>query len=231
MSSSLKARLRANFDETNARLDRALDEALRNRAGLTMVVVSRRQPLAAIKAAYALGVRHFGENQIQEATPKMGAAREGITWHFIGQMQKNKVRKTLKHFQYLHTIDSLSLLSRVDTLAGEERACPSVFLQVNFGKDPGKNGLYPEEVEPVLEAALDMKNVNCVGLMAIPPDSASKEQTIAYFEGVHAMRDSLKEAYPDWPGKLSLGMSADFELAIACGANFIRLGQSLFGER
>lgn len=232
MNSKLKAQLKAGYKDAEARIDRALAEALRNRAGLTMVAVTKRRPVAAVRAAYALGMRHFGENQIQEAVPKIRAFLESdITWHFIGHLQKNKVRKTVKHFHYIHSIDSLSLLTRVDALAAEERVCPKVLLQVNYAQDVAKQGLHPEEVEPVLEAALDLKNIACVGLMAIPPLGADEARTRAYFEGLRDMRDRLRETYPDWPGKLSIGMSGDFETAIACGASFIRLGTTLFGER
>lgn len=231
MNSKLKAQLKANLDEANARVDRALEEALRNRAGLTMVAVTKRLPLAVVRAAYELGVRHFGENQIQEAVPKVRVTPDDITWHFIGHLQKNKVRKTVKHFHYIHSIDSLSLLNRVDAISLEERVCPQVFLQVNYAQDAAKHGLHPEEVEPVLEAALDLKSVRCVGLMGIPPQGSDENKNKAYFEGMRDMRDSLQETYPDWPGQLSLGMSSDFELAITCGAHFIRLGTTLFGAR
>lgn len=226
-SSSLKA----NLEEVNARIDGALHAALRNRGGLTLIAVSKRQPLMLVQAAHKLGIRHFGESQVQEGVPKVKAGPEDIIWHFMGHLQKNKVRKAVKYFQYIHSIDSLSLLQRVDAISGEERLRPKIFLQVNYGLDPDKYGLHPEAAAPVLHAALSLKNVECMGLMGIPPLHSNQEQICGYFKGMAKLRDQLKAENPEWPGKLSLGMSGDFETAIAEGSHFIRLGTVLFGER
>jgi len=223
--------LRANLKHLEDRIDQALTANLRNRKGLTMVAVSKRQPLFMVHTAYALGLRHFGENQVQEGIPKVKAAEDDITWHFIGHLQKNKVRKAVKHFHYIHSIDSLGLLERVNEIADEERVCPSILLQVNYSLDPDKQGLHPDAVTFVLEAALAMKNIVCVGLMGIPPLQATAAKVEAYYKGLAEMRNELKETFPDWPGKLSMGMSGDLEAAIAAGSNFIRVGTSLFGER
>jgi len=223
--------LQQNLDGVNRRIERALKKSLRNRSGLTLIAVTKRQPLAVVNLAYRVGLRQFGENQIQEAVPKVKASPEDISWHFIGHLQKNKVRKAVLHFQYIHSVDSLSLLQRVDAIACEERLRPKVFLQVNYALDPDKHGLHPEGAAPTLEAALAMKNVACLGLMGIPPLGASDDKIEAYFKGMATLRDALKEAHPEWPGKLSLGMTDDFELAIAAGSNYIRVGTALFGER
>ena len=226
-----KQRIETNLVEVNRRIDTALKAALRNRAGLTLVAVTKRQPLAVVQAGYQLGLRDFGENQIQEAIPKIKAGPDDITWHFIGNLQKNKVRKAVKHFKYIHAIDSLGLLQRVAYIAKEERLCPSIFLQVNYALDPDKQGLHPEAVKPVLGSALALPTVECIGLMGIPPLAASPSKIEAYFKGMVNLRNEMKGLYPDWPGKLSLGMSGDFEAAISCGSHYIRLGTVLFGER
>ncbi len=223
--------LKDNLAALDARIDAALKQALRNRAGLTLVAVSKRQPLSIIKKAYALGVRDFGESQIQEGVPKVKASPEDITWHFIGHLQKNKVRKAVKHFQFLHSIDSLSLLQRVDVISAEERLCPKVFLQVNYGLDPDKYGFHPEAAAPVLEAAMSLKHLTCLGLMGIPPLSATPEQVKDYFKGMATLRDDLRAEFPNWHGKLSMGMSSDYEIAIRSGSHFIRVGTALLGER
>lgn len=229
--SKLKNTIQTNLDAMQARIDRALDEALRNHSGLTTVAVSKRQPLAAVNAAYDLGLRNFGENQIQEAIPKVRAAADDITWHFIGHLQKNKVRKAVKYFTYIHSVDSLSLLQRIDAISSEERVRPKVLLQVNYANDPNKYGLHPDAVPPVLETALSLDNCVCVGLMGMPPIYNDNEKTLAFYKGMAAMRDELKESFPDWPGQLSLGMSGDFDLAIRAGSTFIRPGTVIFGER
>ncbi|CAM2007809.1 YggS family pyridoxal phosphate-dependent enzyme [Acanthopleuribacter pedis] len=223
--------MQQRLDTLNQMIDTALDTALRNRSGLTLVAVSKRQPLAVIHQAYQLGIRDFGESQIQEGVPKVKACPDDITWHFIGHLQKNKVRKAVLHFHYLHSIDSLSLLHRVDAIATEERVCPKIFLQVNYALDSDKYGLHPEAVETVLEAGLAMKHVACIGLMGIPPANADDERIQAYFQGMVELRDQLKARFPDWPGNLSLGMSGDFPLAIQAGSHYIRVGSKIFGDR
>ena len=223
--------IKKNLEAVEARIETALKVSLRNRSGLTLIAVSKRQPLAVVEAAHGLGLNHFGENQIQEGVPKVSAAPDDITWHFIGRLQKNKVRKAVNHFRFLHSIDSLSLLQRVDNVSGEERVKPKVLLQVNYALDPDKQGLHPDAVAPVLEAGLSMKNLTCIGLMGIPPLSANADHIQTYFNGLAGLRDDLKTRFPDWPGKLSMGMSGDLEIAIKCGANFIRVGSALLGER
>ncbi len=221
-------------DRLNAvekRIERALKKSLRNRSGLTMIAVTKRQPLAVVQLAYKQGLRCFGESQIQEAAPKVKTGQDDIEWHFIGHLQKNKARKAVVLFSYIHGVDSLSLLQRIDAIAGEERLRPKIFLQVNYALDPDKHGLHPEAAEPVLDAALSMRNVTCVGLMGIPPLSADESKAASYFRGMAALRDDLKKRHADWPGKLSLGMSSDFEQAICAGSDFIRVGTALFGER
>lgn len=225
--SNLEGRLK----QLNESIDEALKVSLRNRSGLTLVAVSKRQPVAAVRQAYELGLREFGESQVQEAVPKAKVLPEDIIWHYIGHLQKNKVRKAVQFFPYIHSIDSLSLLQRVDKIAAEERVKPKVFLQVNYALDPDKFGLHPEAVETVLDAALDLTHIECVGLMGIPPLDYNGERCDTYFSGIAKLRDKLKERFPDWPGKLSLGMSSDFACAIKQGSNYIRVGSTLFGER
>ncbi|MDJ0836556.1 MAG: YggS family pyridoxal phosphate-dependent enzyme [Acidobacteriota bacterium] len=224
-------KLKERLEDVQGRIDRVLNECMRAKSGLTLVAVTKRHPLSVVLHAYELGLRHFGENQIQEGIPKVKASPEDITWHMIGHLQKNKVRKAVKHFPYIHSIDSLSLLQRVDSIAGEERVCPKIFLQVNYALDADKYGLHPEAVRPVLEAAFSMKYLKCIGLMAIPPLHFKGEKLTAYFQGMVAMRDELKTTFPDWEGKLSLGMTGDFEEAVRAGSNYVRIGSALFGAR
>lgn len=220
-----------NLEGIQSRIEAALAERSRDSESLTLIAVSKRQPLAVINNAYKVGIRHFGENQIQEGVPKVKTCPKDIQWHFIGHLQKNKVRKAVIHFPYIHSIDSLSLLQRVNVIAEEERLRPKLFLQVNYALDPDKYGFHPEAVKPVLEAASALKNVTCVGLMGIPPVHADAEGIDKYFADFAKMRDELKELFPQWPGLLSLGMSSDFEIAIRNGSNFIRVGSALLGER
>lgn len=223
--------LATRLDALNVRIDQSLKKALRNRSGLTLIAVTKRQPIQSVRAAYDLGLRHFGENLIQEGVLKVRALPEDIHWHFIGHLQKNKVRKAVKSFAYIHSVDSLGLLQRIDTIAGEERVCPKIFLQVNYALDPDKHGLHPDGVAALLEEAQTRKHLQCLGLMGIPPLHAEPEEMDAYFQGLASLRDTLQKQFPEWPGLLSLGMSSDFEKAILAGSHLIRVGSLLFGER
>ena len=198
MTTTRPSSLAHRIDEVNQRIDRVLNECMRSRGSLTLVAVTKRQPLSVVLDAYELGLRQFGESQIQEGIPKVKAAPEDIVWHFIGHLQKNKVRKAVKHFSYIHSIDSLSLLQRVDGIAGEERVCPKTFLQVDYLLDPDKHGLHPEAVRPVLASALTLQHLECIGLMGIPPMAAGPEKIKAFFEGMARMRDELKTDFPKW---------------------------------
>jgi len=224
-------KLKERLDEVYERIDTVLHQTFRSRAGLTVVAVTKRHPLAVVLQAYKLGIRDFGESQIQEGIPKVKASPEDVTWHLIGHLQKNKVRKAVKHFHYIHSIDSLSLLQRVESISGEERVCPKVFLQVNYMLDSDKQGLHPDAVKTLLKTALGLKHVDCVGLMGIPPVGCGPEKLKAFFEGMERMAENLRTVYPQWEGKLSLGMSGDYEEAIRAGSNYIRIGSVLFGER
>jgi len=208
----------------------ALRENLRNHSHCQLVVVTKRHPLSVVREAYQCGERHFGESQVQEGVPKVKALPKDAIWHFIGHLQKNKVRKVLQHFSYLHSVDTLDLLERIERIASEESVRPKVFLQVNLLGVAGRFGFLREEMDLVLEKALGMQSFDCVGLMGMRPLAADTTDR-AFFEGLAGLRNELKEKFPDWPGLLSMGMSNDFLDAIAMGSNFLRIGTRIVGER
>ena len=185
----------------------------------------------AVQVAHDLGLRHFGESQIQEGVPKIKAAPKDIHWHFVGHLQKNKVRACVKHFQYIHSVDSVKLLQRINQIAGEERFRPEVFLQVNLAMDPDKHGMTAESVAVVLKEALGCAHLSCIGLTGIPPLDLGEGETLGFFKDLANLRSTLRSENPEWPGRLSMGMSRDFEWAIAAGANYVRIGTEIFGER
>ena len=219
------------WNQVNQEIDATLTCSLRNRSGLTLIAVSKRQPLSAVNMAYQFGVRDFGENQIQEGVPKVKSAPKDIHWHFIGHLQRNKVREAVKNFQFIHSVDSQKLMDRIDNIAGEERLFPDIFLQVNLLNDMDKQGYQPDHVQEALGNALALRNVHCIGLMGIPPLGLDDRELCGYFQKMADLRNDLQKTYPPWPGKLSMGMSADYPLAIKAGSHFIRVGSSLFGER
>ncbi len=192
---------------------------------MTLVAISKGQPVEAVRAAYAAGLRHFGENRIQEALPKIDAATRagvGATWHLVGHLQSNKAKAAATTFDVIHSVDSARLLARLDGAAPAPR---DVLLQVNIAAEPQKQGVAPEEVEALVEGARVAANLRLRGLMTIAPMAADPEEVRPVFRDLRALADRF--ALTD----LSMGMTDDFEVAIEEGATLVRVGRAIFGER
>jgi pyridoxal phosphate enzyme (YggS family) len=193
-------------------------------AGVTLVAVSKTQPPEAIREAHAAGQRHFGENYAQEWRAKAEALRdlEGLVWHFVGSLQTNKVRMLAGRVGFVHTVDREELareISRRWTTAG---AVARVFLEVNVGGEASKSGCPPGEAAALATVVRALPAVELVGLMCIPPPS---EDPRPHFRGLRDLRDRLGLR------ELSMGMTADWRIAVEEGATFVRIGTALFGER
>ncbi len=192
---------------------------------MTLVAVSKGQPVEAIRAAYAAGLRHFGENRIQEAVPKIEAAQgAGVeaTWHLVGHLQSNKAKTAALAFDVVHSVDSARLLARLEAAAPTPR---DVLLQVNIAAEPQKQGVAPEEVEALVETAREAANLRLRGLMTIAPMAADPEEVRPVFRHLRELADRFALT------ELSMGMTDDFEVAIEEGATLVRVGRAIFGER
>ena len=192
---------------------------------MTLVAISKGQPVEAVRAAYTAGLRHFGENRIQEALPKIDAATDAgveATWHLVGHLQSNKAKAAATTFDAIHSVDSARLLARLDRAAPAPR---DVLLQVNIAAEPQKQGVAPEEVEALVEGAREAANLRLRGLMTIAPMAADPEEVRPVFRDLRALADRF--ALTD----LSMGMTDDFEVAIEEGATLVRVGRAIFGER
>jgi pyridoxal phosphate enzyme (YggS family) len=200
--------------------------ALRARlpAGVTLVAVSKTQPASAIREAYAAGQRHFGENYAQEWREKAEALADlpDLTWHFIGALQTNKVKYLAGRVGYVHTVDRLELARELSKRFAAAGAVARVFLEINLGGEAQKAGCPPEAAQTLLEAVRALPAVEPVGLMCIPPP---EDDPVPHFRALRALRDRLGLR------ELSMGMSSDWERAVAEGATFVRVGSALFGER
>lgn len=222
---ALQQDVEAGVERVRKRIARACQRAGRDPGSVTLVAVSKGQPVEAIRAAYAAGLRHFGENRIQEAVPKIEAAKAaGIeaAWHLVGHLQSNKAKAAAPAFDVIHSVDSPKLLSRLDAAAPAPRA---LLLQVNVAAEPQKQGAAPGEVETLVEAAREAANLRLRGLMTIAPMVADPEDVRPVFRDLRelAERFALTE--------LSMGMTDDFEVAIEEGATLVRVGRAIFGER
>lgn len=200
-----------------------------------LVAVSKTFPAAAIRAAYGAGIRDFGENKVQEAIAKQAELQDldDITWHFIGQIQSNKARKAVEHFDWLHSVHTLKLAKRLDHIAGELGREPICCLQIKLLDDPNKQGWAEDELWHALPQLSQLSHIKLAGIMAIPPYGLLPNETQTVFERAYALGQSLtnQQEFPLPIRYFSMGMSQDFSLAIAAGSNVIRLGTSLFGVR
>ncbi len=201
-----------------------------------LVAVTKTQPIAAIIDAYAAGIRDIGESRVQEAMEKQPqlAALTDLTWHMIGQLQSNKVRKALEIFDWIHSVDRLSLAQTLDRIAGE-MGCPApqLCLQVKLQADPQKTGWLPNELLADLPLLDQLQHVQIRGLMVIAPQGLDTAATTALFQAAKQLQTQLQAQ--SWQriqmDQLSMGMSNDYKLAIAAGATMIRPGSILFGDR
>lgn len=212
------------LDEIRQRIDRA--EALARRAAddVTLIAISKTQAVEAIEALIAEGQEEFGENRVQEAKAKWPALRAkypDLRLHLVGQLQSNKAEEAVALFDTIHSVDRLSLVAALGKAALKTGRSPACFLQVNIGDEPQKGGCAVADLPALLDAAHG-EGLNVAGLMALPPEGVEAAPYFALLAKV-ARRHGLSG--------LSMGMSADFETAIMCGATHVRVGTALFGER
>lgn len=220
----------------NARrvLERAAIAAERAGHEVTVVAASKMNDTRAVRAAYDAGIRFFGENRVQELEVKLSEnAYAGASLHFIGRLQKNKVKNVVGRVDLIESADSAELLRLIGKKAVELGTSQDVLLEVNIGREEAKSGVAPEGLPGLVEEAAQIDGIFVRGLMAIPPVETKKEKTERYFEQMRKLFiDMSAKKYDNVTMSiLSMGMSADFELAIACGANMVRVGSAIFGER
>ncbi|MEB3342395.1 YggS family pyridoxal phosphate-dependent enzyme [Okeania sp.] len=200
-----------------------------------LIAVTKQVSVDTIRAAYQAGIRDFGENRVQEAETKQAQLQNlpDITWHLIGHLQSNKAIKALKQFQWIHSVDSLKLAKRLNTIAEELSCSPNICLQVKILPDDNKSGWTIPDLMSDLTELNQFQNLNIQGLMAIPPQGLEDLQTLSVFETTQKLAQEInqKKLSNIKMQELSMGMSGDYNLAISAGATMIRLGRTLFGER
>jgi hypothetical protein len=220
-----------NLQAVSERIDSACERAGRKRSEVELIAVSKTFPAEDVRRAVEAGQRVFGESRLQEAEPKMDLLPSGLRWHFIGRVQRNKVRRILSRFEAVHAVDSSRLAAYMDGIAGELGLCPNVFLQINVGAELSKGGFDPDEVLGEMDSLLSLRHLSIVGLMCIPPVVADAESARPWFIKLRQLRDRLESEFKVSLPSLSMGMSGDFETAIEEGATHVRVGSSIFGKR
>lgn len=227
------ARIRARIEEACQRSGRPSE----GKGGVVLLGASKTQPAATLTEAWQAGLRVFGENRVQEGLAK---SREmppeivsAIDWHLIGPLQSNKVRAALDLFRTVHSIDRPRIAEALDREAGSRGIVLNGFLEVNVGAEESKHGFLPEGLAEAVRPLADLPNLRIVGLMAIPPQGDSPEDSRPWFRRLRELRDGLaaRPEWSGWPGLLSMGMSDDFEVAVEEGASHVRVGTALFGPR
>jgi len=195
------------------------------------VAVSKTHSAESVHAAFDAGQVLFGESRIQEARAKIPLLPSSLRWHFIGHLQKNKIRHALPLFELLHSIDSLALAQDVDRIAAEDGFRPRVLLEVNVAGEGSKFGFQPDALRAELESLLQLDRLTIEGLMTIPPLASEVESSRKYFVALRELRDELEKEFRVQLPQLSMGMSDDFAIAIEEGATFVRVGTAIFGKR
>jgi pyridoxal phosphate enzyme (YggS family) len=219
------------LEDIRARIAMAAVRAGRDPSDIVLLAVSKTFPAEAIAELFALGHRSFAESRQQEADAKLPSVPPGIDWHFIGHLQRNKVRKVLESFGTLHGIDSLRLAQHVSTVASELGLRPDLYLEVNIAGEPSKHGFAPDDLRAAIAELVELPNIRIRGLMGIPPEEESPEAARRWFAALRELRDELTLRSGAELGGLSMGMSGDFEIAIEEGSTIVRVGSALFGRR
>jgi len=223
------------LEEVRQRIAGACLRAGRDPSGVTLVAVSKTHPADKVRKALEAGQTVFGENKVQEGIGKIEElGRDGIEWHLIGHLQKNKARKAVTSFDVIQTLDSVKLAERLDRIAEEEGVDDlSVLIQVDIAREPTKAGVYVEDLDRLVDTVVGSSNLTLRGLMAIPPYFSDSEKVRPYFRTLAEIRDQMRErgVFGTGAGELSMGMSHDFEVAIEEGATIVRVGTAIFGAR
>ena len=195
--------------------------------GVGLLAVSKGHHPESIRQLSSYGQFDFGESRLQEAIPKINGLNDlnQLRWHFVGKLQKNKVRGVIKEFDFIHSVDSLSLIERISRISQEEEKIPNIFLQVKLRDDPQKGGFSKKDLLKNWAKIVSLKNIHLIGLMTIPPISLNLDQRKDLFCECRNLANSLQLK------DCSMGMSNDWQEAVEGGATWIRLGYLLFGER
>ena len=221
-----------NLAEVRERISQAIQKSGREPDSVRLITVSKQISIDRIEEARTAGAVLFGENKIQEAIPKidqMGA--EGISWHFIGHLQKNKVKFLDERFDLIHSVDSFELAEKIAKHCQSENRVQRILLQVNVSGEAAKFGMEPDELEKQVSGFSKLQGIQVEGLMTIPPFDSDPESSRRHFSRLRELRDRCEKENGLTLHELSMGMSHDFEVAVEEGATLVRVGTAIFGPR
>ena len=217
-------RVREQVAEAAAKVGRAVDE-------IQLIAISKTHDAEKVRAAYGAGQTLFGESRVQEARAKIPELPSNLRWHFVGHLQKNKIRHALPLFELFHSVDSLALAQEISRIADEEGMHPRVLLEVNVAGEGSKFGFARTALRGEMERLLALRRLTIEGLMTIPPLAPEAEASRTFFVQLRELRDGLESEFQMKLPRLSMGMTNDFAIAVEEGATLVRVGTAIFGER
>jgi len=220
-----------NLERVREQLARAAAKSGRTTDDVELVAITKTHPADKVREAIETGQTLFGESRVQEARAKIPELPSNLRWHFVGHLQKNKIRHALPLFEMIHSVDSLALAQDINRIAEEDGMHPRVLLEVNVAGEGSKFGFSPDKLSDQMEELLAIPRLSILGLMTIPPLAEEAEASRKYFVQLREMRDRLQTEFRVDLAQLSMGMTQDFPIAVEEGATLVRVGTAIFGER
>jgi pyridoxal phosphate enzyme (YggS family) len=220
-----------NLERVREQIANAAAKSCRTADDVELLAISKTHSAEKVREAVEAGQALFGESRVQEARAKIPELSSNLRWHFVGHLQKNKVRQALPLFEMIHSVDSLALAQDINRVAEEEGLYPRVLLEVNVAGERSKFGFAPDQLREQIGALLVLPRLSIEGLMCIPPLAVESEDSRKFFVEVRELRDSLEKEFSLKLPQLSMGMTQDFPIGIEEGATLVRVGTAIFGER
>ncbi|MAO69146.1 MULTISPECIES: YggS family pyridoxal phosphate-dependent enzyme [Idiomarina] len=234
MTTKVSEKITNNLAEIRQQLQILAEESPHGQS-VRLLAVSKKHSLQAIQAAIQAGQMHFGENYVQEAVDKITQLKEQVPepvqWHFIGPVQSNKTKDISQHFNWVQSVEREKIARRLNEQRPDDLEQLNVLLQVNIDDDDNKSGLMPEHVEALAEYVMNCPKLKLRGLMTILKAGTTEEQRKQSFQSMFRLYEQLQQAYGEQIDTLSMGMSGDMRQAVLEGANMVRIGTAIFGER
>src|SRR6266403_2239111 len=223
--------IEANLNRVQNEIAQAAQVSGRNVTDIELVAVTKTHPAEIVREAVDAGQTLFGESKVQEARVKIPLLPSNLRWHFIGHLQKNKIRHALPLFEMIHSVDSLDLAQAIDRIAHEDGLHPRILLEVNVAGEGSKIGFKATTLRAELESLLLLPRLSIEGLMCIPPLAEEAKTSRNYFVELRELRDALEKEFQVKLPQLSMGMTNDYSVAVEEGATLVRVGTAIFGER
>ena len=224
--------IKENLAQVEKNIEAACKRAGRKREEVTLIAVSKTKPLEMVEEVLDLGILEFGENKVQELLSKKDELPNDIRWHLIGKLQTNKVKYIVGKVYLIHSLSSIKLLNKIESEYEKNNLVANVLMQINIGREESKSGVLEEDIDELILAVEKCNHVKVKGIMVIIPKGDEVSNRYYFNKSKHIYDDLSKKSYKNIQMEiLSMGMTSDFKIAIQEGANLIRIGSGIFGER